>query len=157
MLGLAAADVIMVVGANLTESHPVLALEVVKALRAGKKIIVIDPRRTEIAAKASIHIAVKPGTDLAALRAMMRNVLDMGLVDGDFVDSQTQNFDSLKSTLQGLQLEVEAGTCGVDDRTTQGGSGRLRRSGRGDDHHRYWCGSRCKGRGHRVGAWLVCL
>ncbi len=112
--GLAEADVIVVVGANLTESHPVLALEVIKALRAGKKIIVIDPRRTEIAAKASMHIAVKPGTDLAALRAMMRNVLDMGLVDTDFVESQTQNFESLNSTLQGLQLGVEAGMCGVD-------------------------------------------
>ena len=112
--GLAKADVILVVGANLTESHPVLALEVIKALRTGKKVIVIDPRRTEIAAKASLHLAVKPGTDLAAIRAMMRDLQDLGLVDEDFVKAETENYASLETTLKGLQPAVEAATCGVD-------------------------------------------
>jgi predicted molibdopterin-dependent oxidoreductase YjgC len=49
----------LVVGANLTESHPVLALDVIKALRGGKTVIVIDPRTTELAGKATYHLAVK--------------------------------------------------------------------------------------------------
>ena len=112
--GLAAADVILVVGANLTESHPVLALEVVKALRQGKTVIVIDPRKTDLAAKATMHLAVKPGTDLAALRAMMRYVLDVGLTDAEFIKSRTEGFAALESALKGLDLGVEAGSCGVD-------------------------------------------
>jgi predicted molibdopterin-dependent oxidoreductase YjgC len=108
------ADVILVVGANLTESHPVLALEVIKALRLGKSVVVIDPRETELATKATVHLAVKPGTDLAALRAMMRHILDAGLVGADFVGSRTEGFTTLEGMLTGLDLGVEAGTCGVD-------------------------------------------
>ncbi len=113
-LGLASADTILVVGANLTESHPVLALEVIKAVREGKQLIVIDPRQTDIAKKASVHLAVAPGTDLAALRAIMRSILDMGMVDTEFIKTRTDGFSALETTLKGLQLGVEAGNCGVD-------------------------------------------
>ncbi len=75
---LAAADVILVIGANLTESDPVLALDVIKALRKGKTVIVIDPRTTELARRATLHLAVKPGTDLAALRGILRHIVDLG-------------------------------------------------------------------------------
>ncbi len=112
--GLASADVILVVGSNLTESHPVLALEVVKALRGGKTVIVIDPRKTELADKATMHLAVKPGTDLAALRAIMRHVLDLGLGDAEFVKAHAEGYAALEGSLKGLDLTVEAGVCGVD-------------------------------------------
>jgi predicted molibdopterin-dependent oxidoreductase YjgC len=108
------ASVILVVGANLTESHPVLALEVVKALREGKRVIVIDPRKTDIADKATMHLAVKPGTDLAALRGMLRYVLDLGLADSEFVKSRTEGFTTLEASLKGMELGVEAASCGVD-------------------------------------------
>ena len=112
--GLAQADLIVVVGANLTESHPVFALEVIKALRAGKQVIVIDPRKTEIAAKATTHLAIRPGTDLAALRAMMRILVDQKLVDTEFVNARTEGFAALEGTLKGVNLDVEAATCGVE-------------------------------------------
>lgn len=112
--GLGEADLILVIGANLTESHPVLALEVVKALRSGKKVIVIDPRRTELAGKATTHLPVKPGTDLAALRAMMRALMDEQLMDMEFINENSENFQSLETTLKGLRPDVEAATCGVD-------------------------------------------
>jgi len=113
-LDLSQADVILVVGANLTESHPVLALEVVKAVRNGKTLIVIDPRKTELAAKATFHLSPKPGTDLAALRAMMRHVLDSGLVDAEFVDARTEGFATLKEMLSAVDVGIEAATCGID-------------------------------------------
>lgn len=108
------ADVILVIGANLTESHPVLALEVIKAVRRGKTLIVVDPRRTELAAKATLHLSPKPGTDLAALRAIMRYVLDLGLVDSEFVDAKTEGFAVLKGMLSSVDTSIEAATCGVD-------------------------------------------
>lgn len=111
---LAEADVILLAGANLTESHPVLALEVIKALRSGKSLIVIDPRRTDLAKKATIHLQIKPGTDLAALRAMMRVILDLELVDEKFVKESTDCYNVLEGSLEDLDLSVEAATCGVE-------------------------------------------
>jgi predicted molibdopterin-dependent oxidoreductase YjgC len=111
---LAVADVILVVGANLTESHPVLALEVIKALRGGKTVIVVDPRATELAGKAALHLAVKPGTDVAALRAMMRAVVDAGLADQEFIGARTEGFAALDKSLAGVDIAAEAAACGVD-------------------------------------------
>ena len=111
---LGAADVILVVGANLTESDPVLALDVIKALRGGKTVIVVDPRTTELASKATVHLAVKPGTDLAALRALMRHILDLGLKDAEFVAGRTEGFAAFEKSLAGVDMEAEALACGVD-------------------------------------------
>jgi formate dehydrogenase alpha subunit len=108
------ADVILVVGANLTESHPVLALEVVKAIRRGRTVIVIDPRKTELAGKAAYHLAVKPGTDLAALRAMMRHLLDEKLTDPDFVAARTEGSGAFEAALTAVDIVAEAAACGVE-------------------------------------------
>ena len=105
---------ILVVGANLTESDPVLALEVIKAMRQGKTVIVIDPRTTELARRAKHHLAVKPGTDLAALRAMMRHLLDLGLQDAEFIAARTEGFAAFQASLAGVDVAAEAATCGVD-------------------------------------------
>ncbi len=110
---LSQAGAILVVGANLTASDPVLALEVVKAVRANRSVIVIDPRATDLAAKAKYHLAVKPGTDLAALRAIMKHILDLGLEDSAFVSERTDGFELLKKSLAGVDVDAEAATCGV--------------------------------------------
>ena len=110
---LTAADVILVIGANLTESDPVLALDVIEALRHGTTVIVIDPRTTELARKAQFHLAVAPGTDLAALRGFMSHILDLGLEDGDFIAARTEGFPSLETSLTGLDVSTEAAACGV--------------------------------------------
>jgi formate dehydrogenase alpha subunit len=108
------ADAILVVGANLTASDPVLALEVIQAVRSNRAIIVIDPRTTELAGKAKFHLAVKPGTDLAALRAIMRHILDQGLEDGTFIGAHTEGVEALKKSLLGVDIEAEAAVCGVE-------------------------------------------
>jgi len=111
---LAAADVILVIGANLTESDPVFALDVIKALRHGTTVIVIDPRTTELARRAQFHLAITPGTDLAALRGFMRHILDLGLEDGDFITARTEGFATLEASLAGLDVSTEAAVCGVE-------------------------------------------
>ena len=108
------ADAILVVGANLTASDPVLALEVVKAARTNRIVIVIDPRTTDLAGKAAYHLAVKPGTDLAALRAIMKHIVDLGLQDAAFVGERTEGFEALQKSLAGVNIDAEAATCGVD-------------------------------------------
>lgn len=109
-----AADVILVVGANLTESDPVLALSVIKAIRTEKTVIVIDPRTTELAGKAKYHLPIKPGTDPAVLRAFLRHIIDLGLHDMAFIADHTDDFSSLEASLAGVDVETEAATCGVE-------------------------------------------
>ncbi len=108
------ADVILVIGANLTESDPVLALDVIKATRLGKTVMVVDPRTTELARRAKQHLAVKPGTDLAALRGMLRHMLDLGLQDAEFIAARTEGFEALQASLEGVDVAAEAATCGLD-------------------------------------------
>ncbi len=111
---LSEADVILVVGANLTESDPVLALDVIRAMRKGKTVIVVDPRTTELARRARMHLAVKPGTDLALLRGVMRHLVDLGMQDEDFIADRTEGFAAFKTSLEGVDVGAEAETCRLD-------------------------------------------
>jgi len=108
------ADAILVIGSNLTESHPVLALEVIRAVRQGKTVIVVDPRATELAAKTGYHLAARPGTDLAVLRAMMKHILALGLADSGFVAAHTDGFPEFEKSLASVDVSAEAETAGVD-------------------------------------------
>jgi predicted molibdopterin-dependent oxidoreductase YjgC len=107
------ADVILLIDADLTASDPVFALDVIKAIRAGKTVIVIDPRETELASKAALHLRVKPGTELAALRAIMRYLVDGGLTDTQFMASRTEGFVSFESGLGLVDLAAESAACDI--------------------------------------------
>ena len=111
---LALADVILVIGSNVTESSPVLALNVIKAIRKGKTVVVVDPRTTEVARRASIHLAPKPGTDLAILRAMMAHIVGSKLEDSDFIAGSTEGCEALKQSIAKVNVDAEAETAGVD-------------------------------------------
>ena len=113
-LDLEEAGAILLLGANLSDSDPVLALTVVQALRANKPVIVVDPRRTELAAKAKYHVALKPGSDLAVLRGMMKHILDVKLQDADFIAANTEDFAALEKSLAGVDVAAEAAVAGVD-------------------------------------------
>ena len=83
------ADVILVVGANPTDGHPVFASRMKKRLREGAKLIVVDPRRIDLVrmphVEASHHLALRPGTNVAVLTALAHVIVTEGLVDEDFV------------------------------------------------------------------------
>lgn len=108
------AGVILVVGSNLTESNPVLALSVIRAIRQGRTVIVIDPRTTELARRATIHLAPKPGMDLALLRSMVTHVLDLGLDDKGFVAAHVDGLEGLRASLAGVDADAQASGAGVD-------------------------------------------
>jgi formate dehydrogenase major subunit len=85
----AKSDVIMVIGANPTDAHPVFASRMKKRLRKGAKLIVVDPRRIDLVrsahVKADHHLALKPGTNVAIINALAHVVVTEGLVDEAFV------------------------------------------------------------------------
>jgi formate dehydrogenase major subunit len=89
------ADVVMVIGANPTDAHPVFASRMKKRLRQGAKLIVVDPRRTDLVRsahiEASYHLPLKPGTNVAMLNALAHVVVTEGLVAEDFVRERCDN------------------------------------------------------------------
>ncbi|MDW5328013.1 formate dehydrogenase subunit alpha [Plantactinospora sp. KLBMP9567] len=93
----AKSDVIMVIGANPTDGHPVFASRMKRRLREGAKLIVIDPRRIDLVRsphiEAAHHLQLAPGTNVAVVNAMAHVVLTEGLVDRSFVDERCEDFD----------------------------------------------------------------
>ncbi|MEO5373565.1 MAG: formate dehydrogenase subunit alpha [Alphaproteobacteria bacterium] len=109
-----AADVLLLVGANPTESHPVLGARIRQAVLKGCRLIVIDPRRTELARLADIHIALRPGSNVAVLNAMQQVLIAEGLVDRAFIAAHAENMEALEASLVGMTPEWAEPLCGVD-------------------------------------------
>ncbi|MEJ2517672.1 MAG: formate dehydrogenase subunit alpha [Methyloceanibacter sp.] len=87
-------DVILVIGANPTDGHPVFASRMKKRLRQGAKLIVIDPRKTDLVkspnVKADYHLPLKPGTNVAVVTALGHVIVTEGLVDEEFVRNRCE-------------------------------------------------------------------
>jgi formate dehydrogenase major subunit len=111
------AEVIVVIGANPTVNHPVAATWMKNATRAGTKLILCDPRRSELARHAWRHLQFKPDTDVALLNAMMHVIVTENLVDRAFVDSRTIGYDELAANVAAYSPEAMAPICGIDAAT----------------------------------------
>lgn len=108
------AEVLLVTGSNTTETHPQIARNILKGVDRGAKLIVIDPRKTDLAREAHIHLAIRPGTDIALINAMMRVIIDENLADDLFISMRTENYISLRDYLHRLDLAEIAAITGVD-------------------------------------------
>ncbi|MEK7300970.1 MAG: molybdopterin-dependent oxidoreductase, partial [Nitrospirota bacterium] len=93
------AKLIMVVGANPTESHPVVGASIKQAHRRGVPLIVIDPRKTELARLATLHLPLKPGTNVALLNGIGHVIATEGLLDRPFIDARTEAVDDWLKTV----------------------------------------------------------
>jgi formate dehydrogenase major subunit len=111
------AEVIVVIGSDTTDNHPVAATFMKNAVRAGKTLIVMDPRRTALARHAHHVLQFKPDTDVAMLNALMQAVIEHGLVDEGFIARRTSGFEALKAHLQAFTPEAMAPICGIDAET----------------------------------------
>ena len=100
------ARVIMVVGSNTTEQHPMIGMHMLEAKDRGATIIVADPRRTQIAKFSHLHLRHKSGTDVALLNAMMNVIITEGLVDVSFIRQRTENFDDFEKRVLTYTPEV---------------------------------------------------
>ena len=106
-------NVIFILGANTTESHPVFGAAIKRALRRGAKLMVADPRRIELAARADIHLQMLPGTDVALLNGMLNHILAMGLEDRTFIAERTHGFEEVRAAVQPYTPEMAESISGV--------------------------------------------
>src|SRR6056297_2339402 len=107
------ADVIFVIGSNTTETHPVIGSWFKEQARKGKKLIVCDPRKIELAERADLHIRQKSGTDVALVNGIMHIIIRDRLYDESFVNERTENFEALKETVSTYTPEEVSGITGV--------------------------------------------
>ncbi|WP_426196706.1 formate dehydrogenase subunit alpha [Massilia sp. DWR3-1-1] len=108
------AEVIVIIGANPTVNHPVAATWIKNAVANGSKLIVMDPRRSELARISHRFLQFKPDTDVAMLNAMMHVIVHENLVDQAFIDSRTIGYEELKKNVEGYSPELMAPICGID-------------------------------------------
>jgi formate dehydrogenase major subunit len=111
------AEVIVIIGANPTVNHPVAATWIKNAVSNGSKLIVMDPRRSELARLSHRFLQFKPDTDVAMLNAMMHVIVHENLVDQAFIDSRTIGYEELKKNVEGYSPELMAPICGIDAET----------------------------------------
>jgi formate dehydrogenase major subunit len=108
------ADVALIAGSNATANHPVAATFMKQAAKSGRtKIIVVEPRRVDIADHAEVFLQIRPGTDVALYNAWMHVLIEEGLVDEAYVRDRTEGFGALKELVAHYPPEVAAELCGV--------------------------------------------
>jgi ferredoxin-nitrate reductase len=110
------ADVMMFLGSNAAEAHPVLfdRVRAAKKLKPGLFIITIDPRRTPTARDSDLHLAVAPGSDIALLNALARLILEFGYVDWNFIHRHTSGFSEYRDFLRAGDLRQWSAACGIE-------------------------------------------
>ncbi|MDT4824233.1 Nitrate reductase [compost metagenome] len=109
------ADTVLIAGSNMAYAHPVLfrRLEAARARRPGMKVIVADPRRTDTAAFADLHLPLAPGTDVALFHAMLHVMDAEGLLDHGYIQCHTEGFEALRARAQRYTPQAAQAICGV--------------------------------------------
>ncbi len=109
------AQTILICGANPTENHPIVGERIKQAvLRNGAHLIVIDPRKIELAKYADLHLQLRPGTNVPLLNSIAYTIIEEGLYDKEFLDARVLEFDEFRSFLQEYSPEAVASQCGVE-------------------------------------------
>ncbi len=117
---IAKSALVLVVGSNTAESHPVLATRVKRAHKLfGQRLIVADPREHEMARRADIHFRPRPGTDLVWISAMSRYMFDNGLAKMEFIDQWVNNLGEFQKSLEPFTMEYASKICEVPLETLQ--------------------------------------
>ena len=104
---------ILAIGTNTTETHPVTALQVKRAVNNGAKLIVANPREIDLCRFAAVWLQHSPGTDVALLMGMMRVIVDESLADTAFINVRCEDFDSFRQSLQDFDLDFVEQVTGV--------------------------------------------
>ncbi len=107
------AGCLMVVGADASANHPVIAIRFRRAVARGARLIVVNPKRVELCDQADLWIRQNPGTDVALFNAMARVILDEGLDDREFVRARTENFEDWVRALEPYTLDYAERVTGV--------------------------------------------
>ncbi len=94
------ADVFFVIGANMADCHPILFLRMMDRVKAGAKLIVVDPRRTATAEKADLFLQIAPGSDLALLNGLLHLIVENRHTDAEFISEFTEGWEVMPSFLE---------------------------------------------------------
>ncbi len=113
----ARSDVIFVIGANPTVNHPVAATWLKNAAKSGAKLILADPRRSDLARHATYYLQFNADTDVALLNAMLHVIVEEGLTDDAFIRDRTSGYEALAENVKTFSPERMAPICGIDART----------------------------------------
>ncbi len=110
-------ELIFVIGSNPSANHPVAATWMKNAAKNGAKIVLADPRITDIGKHAWRTLQFRADTDVAMLNALIYTVIDEGLVDQDFIDTRASNYEALKENVKAYSPEAMAPVCGIPAET----------------------------------------
>ncbi len=109
------AGTIFIAGSNTAYAHPIVfrRIEAAKKANPNLKLVVVDPRRTDTAVEADLHLAVLPGTDVALFHALLNVMLWEDLIDRDYIAQHTEGWQALRETVREYTPEKAASICGV--------------------------------------------
>jgi len=110
------AGCLMVVGADASANHPVIAVRFRRAVRRGARLIVVNPKRVELCDQADLWLAQRPGTDVALFNAMARVIVDERLDDERFIRERTEGFHAWRGSLETYTLDYAERVTGVPAR-----------------------------------------
>lgn len=109
------AEVMFITGSNTTETHPVIATFMKRALKKGAKLIVADPRHIEMADLADVYLQIRPGTNVAMLNGMMHYIIKHNLHDIEYIKTRTEHFEEMKAVVEHFTTEKAARICGIEE------------------------------------------
>ncbi|WP_067567110.1 bifunctional nitrate reductase/sulfite reductase flavoprotein subunit alpha [Nocardia acidivorans] len=109
------ADLFFAIGANMADCHPILFLRMADRCKAGAKLIVVDPRRTDTAARADLFLQIRPGTDLALLNGLLYLLIENGAIDAEFIAEHTEGWESMPDFLADYSPDLVAQLTGVPE------------------------------------------
>ena len=107
-------DCILLVGSNPEEAHPVVGMQIRRAVDRGAHLIVVDPRKIGLTKRADIHLALRPGTNVAFANGMMNVMIREDLIDHDYVREHTEGFVELKKCVEPYTPERVGEICQID-------------------------------------------
>ncbi|MBQ4485833.1 MAG: formate dehydrogenase subunit alpha [Oscillospiraceae bacterium] len=107
-------DCIMLIGSNPEEAHPVVGMQIRKAVQNGTRLIVVDPREIGLTKYADIHLKIRPGTNVAFANGMMHVMISEDLIDHDYIENFSEGFDELKKTVEKYTPEYVGEICHID-------------------------------------------
>ncbi|MDO9623814.1 MAG: formate dehydrogenase subunit alpha [Pseudomonas sp.] len=107
------ADLILVIGADVTENHAMIGARMLRAQARGATLVVVDPRKTRLARLADIHLQIRLGSNIALLNGLLQIILDNGWENRDFIAARCEDIQPLRQHLAGLTPEQSSAATGV--------------------------------------------
>ncbi|WP_123025829.1 bifunctional nitrate reductase/sulfite reductase flavoprotein subunit alpha [Mycolicibacterium stellerae] len=124
-----ATNLFFVIGSNMADCHPILFLRMADRLKAGAKLIVVDPRRTTTAERADLHLQIRPGTDVALLNGLLHLLVEDGHIDEQFIAEHTEGWDVMPAFLADYPPAVVSRITGLGESDLRLAAGMIAEAG----------------------------